>query len=117
MSELLLILWINFYSIQYGVDPHFSHAVAIVECGPPGIRSGPLNKKGTYIGPFGIHKDFRKKWDIDDPRENCRRGILALRGKDKIKVLRRYNPIADQKYIKAVMSKYRELQRQKYGQQ
>lgn len=117
VTELLLIMWIHSYSLQVGVDPNFAVAVATVECGPGPIRSGSLNKKGTYIGPFGLHKDFRKKWNIDDPKENCKRGVLALRGRDKIKVLKRYNPKADSRYIKAVMNKYRELRRSHHGQQ
>lgn len=109
LSEILIVVWIHFYSIQYEVDPHFAHAVAIVECGPKGIRSGPLNRKGTYIGPFAIHKDFRNKWDIDDPRENIRIGVAALRGCNKVQVLRRYNTKCNSRYIKAVRWNYHKL--------
>ena len=111
MAEILIVFLIHLYAHQYQVDPYFCESVARVECGSKGLRAGPLDKRKLYYGPFAIHKDFLKKWPIDDPQENIRRGVLALRGSDKNKILHRYNKTCDSAYIKAVMDKYRELKR------
>ena len=114
ITTTLLLAWLYTCSTQYGVEPAFARAVMEVESGLPGVaafRVGPLGRKGTYIGPMGIHKQFRRKWDIDDPYENIRVGVAALRG-DKMKVLQRYNTACDVGYVKAVFSKYRKYKRE-----
>lgn len=113
LTELLLIFWINYYATVFNVDPAFCEAVARVECGPQGLRAGPLDRKAKYYGPFAIHKDFLKKWPIDDPQENIKRGVLALRGKDRHRVLRRFNKESSRAYEQAVFAKMRELKRKR----
>ena len=100
-----LLLWLTLCCSVYQVEPAFARAVMVIESRE---QIGPLGRKGTFIGPFGIHKDFRKKWDIDDPRENIRVGVAALRGKDKLRVLRRYNTKSNRSYEQAVMACYRQ---------
>lgn len=111
--------WITFLELcceHYQVDKSFALAVAYIESGDPRngapLRFGRLGQ-GTYYGPFGIHKSFIKRWRIDDPYVNTWVGVRALRGKDKIKVLRRYNPAATQAYFRAVLEMERRLKREK----
>jgi hypothetical protein len=117
ITTALLLAWLHACSLQYGVEPAFSRAVMEVESGLPGVaayRVGPLGTRGTYIGPMGIHKQFRKKWDIDNPYENIRVGVAALQG-DKMRVLRRYNTSCNGAYVKAVMAKYRKYKNTEWG--
>jgi hypothetical protein len=109
-TTALLLSWLNACCAYYNVEPAFARATMEVESGTKyeQIRIGPLGKKGTYIGPMGIHKQFRKKWDIDNPYENIRVGVAALRGRDKLKVLKRYNTSCNTAYVRAVMEKYRQ---------
>jgi hypothetical protein len=98
----------------HGVDPAFALAVAHVESRGQGqeFRFGPLGKKGQYYGPFGIDKSFQGRWgDLADPRVNIEVGVRALRGKDKLRVLRRYNRESSRAYEAAVMAKYRQLRK------
>lgn len=101
----LLVAWIRTYALLYGVEPEFALAVAHVESGVPGqeFRVGPLGR-GKYYGPFGIHRDFLKKWPIDQPEENIRRGVLALKGGDQRRVLKRYNRTFNECYFRAVQA-------------
>jgi len=102
-----LIFWLFTCCTQHGVEPDFALAAFQVEsqgqCGPLG--------KGTVYGPAGIHKSFLKKWNIADPYVNVEVGVKALRGRDKLRVLRRYNTASNRAYEAAVMSKYRQLKR------
>lgn len=104
MAEALLVAWIRSCALVYGVDPEFAVAVAHVESRVPGqyLRVGRLGRS-RYFGPFGIHQDFRKKWPVEDPWVNCLIGVRALRGRDKRKVLRRYNAEFNESYYRAVM--------------
>lgn len=105
--ELLfcLMMWCSIYE----VEPPFALAVMQMESN---FKIGPLGRKGTYIGPGGIHKAFRSKWNIDDPEENIRVTVAALRGKDKVKVLKRYNKEWHKNnYINDVMRTYRQYAR------
>jgi hypothetical protein len=54
---------------------------------------------------MGIHKDFKKKWDIENPVCNIVIGVMALRGRNKRKILKRYNPKADAAYFRAVLGR------------
>lgn len=92
----------------YYVDPAFAEAVFTIESG---LRCGPLGKKGRFIGPAGIDKSFRCKWNIDDPFINIIVGVAALRGKDKDRVLRRYNPVNGRNYRIAVLRLYRQIKK------
>lgn len=66
---------------------------------------------GKYYLPFGIHKDFIKKWNIADPYVNTEVGIRALaRHKDLRRSLKKYNSEFNEGYYKRVIyltKKYR----------
>jgi hypothetical protein len=112
----LLLAWLQACALTYGVEPEFAFAVARVESGLPGaavIRCGPLGRSGKYYGPFGIHRDFRRRWPIDDPFVNVAVGVKALRGTDKRRVLQRYNAAFNEAYYRAVMRIYRQAQRER----
>ena len=112
---LILFFWIKYCGAVYGVEPEFIWATMRVESGNASnlVRFGPLGKSGKYIGPMGINKCFRKKWDIDDPFVNVAVGARALRGSDKRQVLRRYNTAFDEDYYRAVMALYRQCKRER----
>jgi hypothetical protein len=93
-------------AVTEGVDPDFAGAVAMVESG---LKCGPLGKRGRFVGPMGIARCYKDRFDIYDWRENVRVGVRALRGKDKLKVLRRYNAASNRAYERAVLAKMREL--------
>jgi hypothetical protein len=91
-------------SAKYGVDPNFALAVAEVESSNKEVRFrfGKMGK-GTYYGPYGIHKCFLKKWAINDPLVNTEVGIRALaRHKDQRQSLRRYNTSFDEAYYRRI---------------
>lgn len=91
-------------SDKYGVDPYFALAVAEVESSNKEVRFrfGKMGK-GTYYGPFGIHKCFLKKWTINDPMVNTEVGIRALaRYTDQRKSLRKYNLAFHEGYFKRI---------------
>jgi len=110
-----MILWLKAVAITYGIQPEFALAVARIESGTKTqeYRIGPMGK-GTYYGPLGIHKDFLKKWPINNPYMNILIGVKALQGKDQVRVLRRYNKTCDQAYLKAVFAFRNQLVREKY---
>lgn len=115
LASALLLAWMKACALTYGVEPEFAWAVARVESGAPGgsaIRCGPLGRSGKYYGPFGIHRDFRRRWPIDDPYVNVAVGVKALRGPDKRRVLRRYNAAFNEAYYRAVMAVYRQAKRE-----
>jgi len=59
--------------------------------------------KGTFYGPFGIHRCFLKKWNIDDPMVNTMVGIQALaRYRDQRKTLQKYNAEFNEAYFQRV---------------
>lgn len=105
--ELLaaVYLWCSVYK----VEPPFALAVMKMESG---FKCGPLGRHGTFIGPGGIHKQFRAKWAIDDPKENIRVTIAALEGRDKVRVLKRYNKTWwKDNYLRDTLSTYRQYAR------
>jgi hypothetical protein len=112
LTTALLLAWIRTCALTYGVEPEFAQAVAIVESRPAGggmeIRTGRLGKS-RYYGPMGINRCFLNRWPIDDPYVNVEVGVKALRGADKRRVLRRYNPKLNRAYEQAVMATYRRL--------
>jgi hypothetical protein len=112
LAMALLLAWMRVCSLHYGVEPEFALAVARVESGVPGgpaLRCGPLGRSGKYYGPFGLHRDFLRRWPIDNPFVNVEIGVKALRGQDKLRVLRRYNPTRlNRAYEQAVMRLYRQ---------
>jgi hypothetical protein len=70
-----------------------------------------MGRHGRYVGPFGIHRDFRAKWpNLDDPFVNIWVGVRALRGENKKKVLRRYNANFTQAYWLAVKRAWRKYE-------
>ena len=88
--------WLRFVkacSAKYGIDPCFALAVAETESSTKGVRFrfGKMGR-GTYYGPFGIHKCFLSKWNIADPYVNTEVGIRALaRYADQRRSLQHYN--------------------------
>ena len=99
--------WLAFVktcSAKYGIDPNFALAVAEVESSYKGerFRFGKMGK-GTYYGPFGIHKCFLRKWAINDPMVNTEVGIRALaRYKDQRTSLKRYNTSFNEGYYRTI---------------
>lgn len=99
--------WLAFVkacSEKYGVDPNFALAVAEAESSCKGrrFRFGKLGK-GTYYGPFGIHRAFLKKWNIDDPYVNTEVGIRALaRHRDQQVALKKYNVAFNESYWRRI---------------
>ena len=117
--ETLLICWINACAKAEGVNPALARAVFQVESGDRWhrYRFGPLGKKGQYIGPAGIDKSFRAKWDIDFWPMNVLIGVQSLKPRKGERtekdILRRYNPKLDRAYEAAVMALYRQNKRQR----
>jgi len=99
--------WLTFVkdcAEYYGVDPYFALAVAEVEssCKGERFRFGKMGK-GTYYGPFGIHKQFLKKWPIYDKYVNTEIGIKALaRYKNQKKSLMKYNTEFNERYWRSI---------------
>jgi len=114
ITAALLACFIRTCALHYGVEPEFAQAVAIVESRPAGggmeMRVGRLGKS-RYFGPFGIHQDFLKKWDIANPYVNVEVGVKALRGADKRRVLRRYNASFNELYYREVCRVQRRLEK------
>jgi hypothetical protein len=84
--------WVQYCSKKYGIDPYFALAVAETESSNSHqrFRFGKMGR--TFYGPFGIHKCFLNKWDIDNPYVNTEVGIRALaRYGDQRSALKRYN--------------------------
>jgi hypothetical protein len=94
-------------AIRWNVKKSYVKAVAEIESRKGGqkYRFGKMGK--TYYGPMGIHKDFLKKWAIDDPVTNINVGARALRDcQDEAslkKRLRRYNASFNGGYWSAVI--------------
>lgn len=99
---------------RWNVSPSFLMAVAYIESrqlGKGGVviqdfRLGEIGR-GTYYGPMGIHKGFKKKWDIWDPKINIEVGAAALAGVGSCpdaqkRRLRRYNTEFNDRYFKAI---------------
>ena len=111
MLDTLLLCWLLACCQTYGVEPEFALAVARVESGTKTqeYRVGRLGRSNFY-GPMGVHRCFLK---TGSPFEVIELGVKALQGKDKAKVLRRYNPKLDRAYERAVMALYRQNRRQR----
>lgn len=109
-----LLCWLLLCCQTYGVEPAFALAVARVESGTA-AQEYRVGRLGTspYYGPMGIHQCFLKRWPIDQPEENIKRGVRALRGSNtaagKLRVLRRYNQSSNRTYERAVLAHYRRL--------
>ena len=117
LGTLLIVGLIRVYASFYGVEPEFALAVAHVESGTAAqeFRVGPLGKKGTYAGPFGLHRAYcRERFGIDplDPETNVAIGVRALRGADQRRVLQRYNRSFGEAYWRAVLAARAHYRRQ-----
>ena len=110
MLEPILYIWLVTCCNFYHVEPEFALAVARVESGTKTqeYRIGRLGKSDFY-GPMGVKGCFLK---TGSPFEVIELGVRALRGKDKARVLRRYNPKLDRAYERAVMALYRQNKRE-----
>ena len=111
----LLLLWLVTCCHHFNVEPAFVQAVFQVESGCPGqeYRLGRLGHS-PFAGPAGLHIAYvREKFGADacDPWDNVLIGVRALQGRDKLRVLHRYNTECSREYVKAVMAKMRELER------
>ena len=98
------VILVKAVAVKYGVDPNFALAVAEVESSNKEVRFrfGKMGR-GTYYGPYGIHKCFLKKWDISDPSINTEVGIRALaRYKDQRKALKKYNASFNEGYYRRI---------------
>ena len=107
VREVTMRLWLHHVKVmsaKYGIDPNFALAVAEVESSNKEVRFrfGKMGK-GTYYGPYGIHKCFLSKWAINDPLVNTEVGIRALaRYKDQRKSLKRYNASFNEGYYRQI---------------
>ena len=109
--------WIAICANHWDVDPEFAMAVAHIESRLPGRQEFRLGKigHGTFYGPFGIHKCFKKRWPIDRWPVNVYYGCRALRGVQTEAQARRrlksYNAEFDRDYwlaVKRAWEKYEE---------
>lgn len=113
LETILLLGWLTACARLEGVDPAFAAAVFHIESrsATQEFRFGPLGRAGKYLGPAGINRCFRAKWDIDNWRVNAWVGVRALRGRDERRVLQRYNASFTEAYYRAVLAakrKYRD---------
>lgn len=108
LETFILLLWLKHCAAFYGVEPEFVKAVADVECNTTqGFLIGPIDKKGRFIGPMGIHKDYANTYPIYNPFVNIALGARALgRYKNKVKALRKYNTSFNAGYYKAIKRRY-----------
>lgn len=119
VTRQIIVSYTKIMSEKYGVDAAFALAVAHIESRAPGqeFRHGLL--AGKWYGPFNIHKDYLNKWPVDELQENCKRGVMALRGTNQRQILRRYNAEFNQAYYleieKAILKYRRELENFKNG--
>lgn len=116
LTTAILLAWITACAHVEHVDPAFAAAVFHVESrtATQEFRFGPMGRRGQYIGPAGIDKCFRDKYDIDCWPVNVLVGVRALRAHRRERteraILRRYNANFNQAYYRAVMvakKKYR----------
>ena len=111
--------WYDFVKVtaeKYGMDPYLCVALAETESslGRNRVRFGPMGR-GTYYGPFGIHKCFLSKWDIADWKVNTEVGISSLakhirKQGSLVGALKKYNTEYQPAYyqrIKSLKNKYK----------
>ena len=112
-----LLLWLQLCAAAYDVEWEFAYAVIMHESGG---RADLETAK--YVGLFCLHKGYvREKFGLTaaqakDPVVNIAIGVRALQGRDKQKILRRFNPSPGQEaYRRGVLRYYRQLKRQRRG--
>jgi hypothetical protein len=91
------------YALKYDVEPAAAMAVARIESGTrvQEFRTGFMGR--TYLGPFGIHKCFLKKWPVDQLECNIEVGVRAIARYKDLKVsLKKYNTAFNEGYWRAV---------------
>lgn len=108
ITWLALLGCIKVCSAFYGVEPEFALAVAHIESrtSTEYVRQGQIGRVG-YWAPFAIHPDYKKRWAVDYAPINVLVGVKALQGKDKLRVLKRYNREYTRSYGAEVMKAYR----------
>lgn len=107
-----LLLLLHIYCATYKVEPAMPLAIMKLESN---FKCGPLGKKGTFIGPGGLHKDYRKKFKIDDPNENIRVTVASFEGvvgeQAFIERVKSYNPEwRKNNYLRDLLKAYRAYQ-------
>ena len=111
LLKTILICWLHACSLTHGVSPHFAEAVIYVESRPAGtemeIRLGELG--GKVVGPMNIVKCYTKCANIYNPFINILIGVGALRGKDQVRVLCRYNKKFSWSYFREIKRIERKL--------
>lgn len=81
-----LVKWMDICNAHFGLPPKTVQAVGIVESRSKyemkkdglQFQTGPLGRRGTYVGPMGIKHIFKKKWNIYDPYVNVYIGARAM---------------------------------------
>jgi soluble lytic murein transglycosylase-like protein len=111
-----MLEWLRYVktcSEKYNIDPNFALAVAETESSTKEVRFrfGKMGRS-KYYGPFGIHKCFLKKWNINDPFVNTEVGIRALArygpgDGNYRRALKKYNATFNEAYYRRI----KELQR------
>lgn len=108
LETLILLLWLQYCSAYYNLEPEFVKAVADVESGvTQGFKIGPIDKKGKYIGPMGIYIKCAPGYNKHNPFVNIALGARALsKRKNKKEALKRYNTKFNMAYYNRVMKRY-----------
>lgn len=112
----ILLLWLQICCAAYGVEPEFALAVATLES-----RLQVDLETPKYVGLFCLHKGYVREHfgltpqQAKEPLVNIAIGVRALRGRDKDKVLRRFNPEDRGPYRRKVLRYYRQLCRESHG--
>lgn len=112
-----LMTWMILCCSAYGVEPEFALAVWKVESGNAQheFRIGRLGRS-KYWGPAGLNEQCfpkHERWRVAEPREHIRIAVAALRGRDKMSILKRYNREITTAYTAAVMANYRRYKRER----
>lgn len=108
-----LLLWLQLCCGAYGVEPEFALAVATIES-----RLQVDLETRRFVGLFCLDKArVRERFGLTpreakDPFVNIALGVASLQGRDKQKILRRFNP-EDYRgvYQRQVLRYYRQLKR------
>ena len=116
LETLLLLCWLKACAVTYHLPAEFVKAVADVESNvTKGFRTGPLNKKKTFIGPMGIYTGCEKvTGNIYNPFDNIRiatESLVRLGATSNPttwrRALKKYNAEFNNAYYQSVLRRYR----------